>query len=558
MPRKKYFNPRKYPGRGTSMKRAAVALLRVLVVVTAGCIGGGNKGPTESESPSGNINFASYGKGQVLGNWAKLADTSKVYVSEGYEDLARHYFPNAQILFASQYDGGIAILSPKDARTALRGKPILITVNDYFGYIVYRLGLKLVGPDKGVVAVFNDNGKAHIVFTGTSKAGAGAALEYAMGLKKGEKVKVDDVVRSGEFEGVVLKVIGDNDWDGIPDDGESWYLTSFSALEPFIYYWRVVEGENVTVSGGFIRLVNGSTVYIHALGFNVSIKVENPKNKELTYVIENINPRYVEVTGKARSVEMGETEIKVVSSSDEVNIAPKDVTDYSIIAFGDHRPDGGTKPPEVFLRIRDKINDDEGVFIIDGGDLVYTGRVDEWAELLKEWRWNKPIFVAPGNHEYRGEGINVFHMLFGPENYAFSFGKYRYIIVNNVENNYGLSDETFKWLEEQMKLAVEKGERPVLVLHAPPVDPRPNGEHTMGPEDGKRLLEMMKAYNAFGVFSHIHLYWYGEEDGVQMLITGGGGAPLYAPPDQGGFYHYVRMYMAANGTISPEPVKVEP
>ena len=69
---------------------------------------------------------------------------------------------------------------------------------------------------------------------------------------------------------------------------------------------------------------------------------------------------------------------------------------------------------------------------------------------------------------------------------------------------------------------------------------------------------MMKAYNAFGIFSHIHIYWYGEEDGVQMLITGGGGAPLYAPPDQGGFYHYVRLYMAANGTVSVEPVRVEP
>ncbi|ASJ06133.1 metallophosphoesterase family protein [Thermococcus pacificus] len=544
------------------MRKVAAAFLLVFIILAAGCISGGNSTTgttTPTSSPaSGGIDFGSYGKGQVLAKWSELADTSKVYVSEGYEDLAKHYFPDAQILPASQYDGGIAILSPKDARTVLRGKPILITVNDYFGYIIYKFGLKFVGPDKGVMAAFNDNGKAHFVFTGTSKAGAGAALEYAMRLREGAKVNVDDIVRSSDFEGAVLKVIGDNDWDGIPDESESWYLTSFKAMEPFIYYWRVVEGENVTVSGGFIRLVNGSTVYIHALGFNVSIRVKNPKNKELTYVVENINPNYVEVSGKVKSVDMGGTEVKVVSSSDEVNIVPKNVSSYRIIALGDHRPGSGTKPPEVFLKIRDEINNDEGVFIIDGGDLVYTGRVDEWAALLKEWKWNKPIFVAPGNHEYRGEGINVFHMLFGPDNYAFSFGNYRYIIINDVEDNYGLSDETFKWLEDQMNLAAERGERPVLVLHAPPIDPRPNGDHAMKPEDAKRLLETMKAYNAFGIFSHIHIYWYGKEDGVQMLITGGGGAPLYAPPDQGGFYHYVRLDMAANGTVSVEPVKVEP
>ena len=538
------------------MRKVAVALLLVFIVLAAGCIsGGGGTTTSTSETPSGGIDFGSYGKGEVLSRWSELLDTSRVYVSEGYEDLAKHYFPNAQILPASQYDGGVAILSPGDARKVLRGRPILITVNDYFGYIVYKLGVKFVGPDKGVFAAFNSDGKAHLVFTGTSKAGVGAALEYGRRLTEGTTVRAEDVVRSGEFEGVLLKVIGDNDWDGVPDEGEHWYLSSFRTREPFIYYWRVVEGENVTVRGGFIRLVNGSTVYIHALGFNVSVEVKNPRNVELTYVIENTNPSVLSLPDNA---ETGNTWVKFSTAESSFRVEAKPLDDYRIIAFGDHRPDGGKEVPPVFLKIRDEINGDEGVFVLDGGDLVYTGKVDEWAALLKEWKWDKPIFVAPGNHEYRGEGINIFHMLFGPDNYAFSLGNYRYIIINDVEENYGLSDEVFQWLENEMKAAIDKGQRPVLVLHAPPIDPRPEGDHAMNPEDGKRLLEMMKAYNAFGIFSHIHIYWYGEEDGVQMLITGGGGAPLYAPPDQGGFYHYVRLDMSSSGAISVEPVKVEP
>ncbi|WP_342764058.1 hypothetical protein [Thermococcus thioreducens] len=110
------------------MKKVASAVLLVLIVLAAGCIGsnGGTAStsptgtgttsatsPTASPTESGGIDFAAYGKGQVLSNWYKIGDTSKVYVSKGYEDLAKHYFPNAQILPASQYEGGIAILSPE-------------------------------------------------------------------------------------------------------------------------------------------------------------------------------------------------------------------------------------------------------------------------------------------------------------------------------------------------------------------------------------------------------------------------------------------------------------
>ena len=552
------------------MRKVASAVLLVLIVLTAGCIGsnGGTAStsptstgitsatsPTASPTESGGIDFAAYGKGQVLSNWYKIGDTSKVYVSKGYEDLAKHYFPNAQILPASQYEGGIAILSPEDARPVLRGKPILITVNDYFGYIVYKLGLKFVGKDKGIFAAFNKNGREYIVFTGTSKAGAGAALEYAMGLKEGRQINTSNVLRSGEFEGILLKVIGDNNWNGIPDEGEDWYLSSFKTMEPFIYYWRIVDGENVTVKGGFIKFVNGSTVYIYALGFNVSVEVKNSNGAELTYVIENTNPS---VLNLPEGVETGDTWVRFTTSEPSFSVVPKDVGNYTVLAFGDHRSDGGKEVPPAFLKVRDAMNADDGVFIIDGGDLVYSGKVDEWGELMKEWKWNKPVFIAVGNHEYRGEGINVYHMLFGPTDYSFVLGDYYYIFMNNIDHDYGLSDEQWEWLQNELEKAKSLGKKPVIVMHAPPVDPRPNGNHGMNYMDGKKLLQLMKAYNAFGVFSHIHMFWDGEIGGVRYIVTGGGGAPLYAKPDEGGFYHYARLGMLSNATITAEPVKVNP
>ncbi|WP_297521583.1 metallophosphoesterase [Thermococcus sp.] len=548
------------------MKRVALALILAVVVLAAGCVSSGGRMGTSSTAPtsatttpasSGGIDFSAYGKGQVLENWAKFVNTSVVYVSKGYGDIARHYFPNARILPASEYKGGVAILSPADARPLLRGKPIVITVRDYFGYIVYRMGFEFVGADKGVMAAFNRDGKAYVVFTGLSKAGAGAAVDYAMKLRGGAKVPAGDVVRRGQFEGVVLKVIGDNDWNGLPEKGEHWTVEPFSTVEPFIYYWRVVDGENVTVRGGFIRLVNGSTVHIHALGFNVSIRVENSNGAKLTYVLENINPKLMVLPEGAKVLD--NTTVEFTTNESSFSIVAKNVSNYTVLAFGDHRPASGTKPPEVFLKIMKDINDEKGAFVIDGGDLVYTGTVEQWAALLKVWKWNKPIFIAAGNHEYQGDGISIFHRLFGPTDYVFSLGGYRYIFANDVMNNYRLSDEQFAWIQRQLEMARERGERPVIVMHAPPYDPRPGGDdHAMNEQSAQRLLKLMKAYNAFGIFSHIHLYWNGTYEGVHFIITGGGGAPLYAPPNEGGFHHFVILTMGPDGRIGIKVVKVSP
>jgi len=355
-----------------------------------------------------------------------------------------------------------------------------------------------------------------------------------------------------------VKEIGDTNLDGIAGEDEFVTLHQIIFDEPFQYYWRVVKGENITVSGGFIRLVNDTKVYIRALGFNVSVKVENNKGVTLTYVIDNINPNYVELVGDhIESSDFGGTEVVVVSRG-EFSVVPKNVSGYKVLAFGDHRPGSGDEQPEIFFKIRDAINGEDGAFVIDSGDLVYSGTIYQWAELMKAWKWNKPVFVAVGNHEYNGEGVNIYHYFFGPTDYAFSLGGYRFIFANNVMNGYRLKDEQWEWIEKELELAKERGERPVIVMHAPPYDPRPSDEHTLDPSDAKRLLGLMREYKAFGIFGHIHIYWYGTYEDVPFVITGGGGAPLYAKPEEGGFYHYVRLFMGDGGSIKVEPVKVSP
>jgi hypothetical protein len=38
---------------------------------------------------------------------------------------------------------------------------------------------------------------------------------------------------------------------------------------------------------------------------------------------------------------------------------------------------------------------------------------------------------------------------------------------------------------------------------------------------------------------HEHMYLRKTVDGIPHIIAGGGGAPLYAKDEDGGFYHYV-------------------
>jgi len=559
-----------------------VLVLLLLVVVGAGCVGSGSRSSgsgghgsgtmtsstihepssaltsTTSSAPVKSSSSTSRVKAG-LSTWYDYVNASVVYVSKGYETIAKHYFPNAVIKPIYEYKNGIAIASPQDASEVLTGGYLSILEEPYFGYTLYVRGYHFIGADKGILAFYHSYYGYRLVITGTGKAGVGAAAAFAELLKEGKvNLSVYAMVSYGDFQAVPLKEIGDDNWDGIQENGELIKIYQLYYDEPFQYYWRIVDGDNVTVGGAFIRLVNGSTVYVHALGFNVSVHVSGAK-RNITYVIENINPEIMRLTNRAnvKVLARGNTFIKLVSSG-SFSLVAKNVSNYTIIAFGDHRPRYGIQPPAVFIKIMHDINNESGLFVIDGGDLVYSGKVNQWAALMRVWNWDKPIFVAPGNHEYQGEGINIFHHFFGPVDYAFSFGGYRYIIMNDVQHDYSLTREQFSWLEEQMKEAKARGERPIVIMHAPPYNPIPGGEdHAISKASAQTLLKLMREYDAFGIFSHIHMNWKGTYEGVPFIITGGGGAPLYAPPNEGGYHGYAVLTMGASGNISVRFVKVD-
>jgi len=62
-------------------------------------------------------------------------------------------------------------------------------------------------------------------------------------------------------------------------------------------------------------------------------------------------------------------------------------------------------------------------------------------------------------------------------------------------------------------------------------------------ENQEELHAIFRQYPVKAVFAgHEHVYWRepaDKHDGIEYFVSGGAGAPLYAPPERGGFSHYL-------------------
>ena len=66
------------------------------------------------------------------------------------------------------------------------------------------------------------------------------------------------------------------------------------------------------------------------------------------------------------------------------------------------------------------------------------------------------------------------------------------------------------------------------------------------PDDSEELQHLFRTHPVRAVFaSHDHMYGLEVRDGVRYYTAGGGGAPLYAQPDRGGFAHYLLVTIGA-------------
>jgi 3',5'-cyclic AMP phosphodiesterase CpdA len=237
-------------------------------------------------------------------------------------------------------------------------------------------------------------------------------------------------------------------------------------------------------------------------------------------------------------------------------------SDLLFVVGGDNRPTGRDAPlPRVTKAIFAEIGLIRPDLVLWSGDVVY-GYGDTEKELSAEYdRFTSvaraagvPLFDAPGNHEiHHREGEpcedraseREFARRFGNLYGSFDAGGAHFVALDSAQicSEDRLDPAQRGWLERDLE--ANKNARAIFVfLHteffsSPTIDPDAGKSH---PEiQGRQeLIALFRRYPVRAVFSgHEHLFAHEAHDGIDFFIAGGAGAPLYAPPDRGGFSHYL-------------------
>lgn len=354
-----------------------------------------------------------------------------------------------------------------------------------------------------------------------------------------------------------------------PDDSSSAYQT------------RDVQ---ITVYGGFVKGIqkgsgSGESLVIRALSPLPTVMVKGNSASNVSIQIENINPDFyaksiinnklplkkiaVNTLQLGIAVKAGETiKIEPVQPSAADNPAK-----YPYIILGDNRDGYGT-----FKQIIQQVNGENPMFVIDNGDLVFSGKPNQYRLFDRMVSQISATFLTtPGNHDIRGNGRNTYTMLYGPGYYSFDFAGSHFVFLDSSPGwaeKRAISEEQYIWLEKDLVKA--QGKRIFVITHIPPYDPRsdvtpnqiPNyvneaksGENWVeqkldnynenkgmnhgfqDPQEAARFEKLMSTYQVDTVYlSHIHSYMEYTKDGVRYLISGGAGAELLT---KNSYYHYM-------------------
>ena len=220
---------------------------------------------------------------------------------------------------------------------------------------------------------------------------------------------------------------------------------------------------------------------------------------------------------------------------DGENLLQTDIYPYTFIFYGDNRPAKGSIQPETFNRIIEMINKDSPLFVVGGGDFVVEGTPENFEEFLTVVSHLEcPLFYVCGNHD---DSV-YYEQYLGERVYAFTYHHSLFVVLDNSKKV--LHKDQLHFLEKLLK---KEFEHTFVFLHVPPFDPE--GSYSM--IHSEPFMDIVVKYKVDYVFcSHIHAFYEEKRDDTVFIISGGGGAPLV----RGGFYHYVRVTVKDDITVT--------
>jgi 3',5'-cyclic AMP phosphodiesterase CpdA len=222
--------------------------------------------------------------------------------------------------------------------------------------------------------------------------------------------------------------------------------------------------------------------------------------------------------------------------------------------FGDCRPDGNPGRLQITSRLAAGMAEERPQVVLGTGDYIdgnggAAGNPRQLAAFFEtlaplQKYGEVPLAAALGNHDIP-LGTETLRQSFGPAYYSFNIGTVHFVVLDTEQpGEIGRIDgRQWQWLVQDLEQA-QGATLTFVALHRPlfPVDGHRGESLDKYPRFRDQLHRLFVQRKVTCVFQgHEHLYNRQERDGVVYVITGGGGAPLYASEMQGGFHHYLRV-----------------
>jgi len=204
---------------------------------------------------------------------------------------------------------------------------------------------------------------------------------------------------------------------------------------------------------------------------------------------------------------------------------------------------------KVYTQLLQRILERGPAFVIHLGDMIAKPHEKEWKAFFEmSQRIDLPFFPVVGNHDVgdtrRGEEMyrKQFHLPGGRPYYAFRAGGVLFVVLDSEKGKGRIIDEQWAWLEEVLSSSSDRFK--LIFLHRPLFLPMESFKLGRGmdkhPFDRDNLHRLFTKTGVKIVFAaDDHRYDRREKNQILYVITGGGGAPIYALKDRGGFFHYV-------------------
>jgi hypothetical protein len=206
--------------------------------------------------------------------------------------------------------------------------------------------------------------------------------------------------------------------------------------------------------------------------------------------------------------------------------------DYTFAVFGDNRT-----RHEVYRKVAAAIAAAKPAFIVHTGDQVADGRdPKQWAvffDISKEMLRHTVFLPALGNHE---RNVPDWYRFYDQPRgyYSFDWGKAHWVILNSdvgnvashTEGQEAYWREQVAWMEQDLEKNKD-ADYLFVAFHHPPYT-AVSRRHEAAAKIAARLVPVFRKFKVHGVFGgHDHNYQRHVQDGIQYVVTGGGGAPLY-------------------------------